>query len=152
MMFRKPRTTVIVQDTSRENAQAVALAEERGRASASVAILGVTAIVIVLLLVGYFAWWAPVNQAAAQQQMAVPAPTKTVVHERVVERPVPTTTVVNPPPAPSTVIVKEQPAPPVQRVNGATPTMSDSGRIIIDNRDKNGNSPDVGNFDDTPGD
>lgn len=150
MLFvRKPRTTVVVTDPERRVDQAVALAEEQGRASAAVTMLGITAVAVILLLVGYFAWWAPVNQASAEQQATTtPAP---VVHERVVhERG--TTTIVNTP-TPPQIIVKDNSVsvPPPQQIIVA-PQPKSGDRVIIDNTDKNGNSPDTGNLDDTPND
>jgi hypothetical protein len=99
MLFvRKP--TVVVEDDSAARAEASLLAEERGRASGTVAALGILAVMVLILLVGYFAWWAPVNAAQAQDQ-----PTQVIHDTQVVEKPVPgpTTIVNNPPTAPPVI-------------------------------------------------
>lgn len=150
MLFvRRPKTTVVVQDPNRQAEQAVALAEEQGRASGAVAMLGVTAIVIIALLVGYFAYWAPMNQAAAEQGMqGTTPPAQAVVKERVVQTPGTTTIITAPTPPPTQIIVKEQPAPPVQHVTvPSTQSASQPDRVIVDNTDKDGSSPDVGHQD-----
>jgi hypothetical protein len=103
LFIRKTTPTVVVRDDSAARAEAAMLAEERGKASATVAALGVIAVVALLMLIAYFAWWAPVNAAQANQP-------PTVQHETIIERPAEqpvAPTIVNPP----TVIHEEHVVP-----------------------------------------
>jgi hypothetical protein len=103
LFIRKSTPTVVIRDDSAARAEAALLAEERGKASATVAALGITAVVVLLALVGYFAWWAPVNAAQANQPPAVQ-------HETIIERPAQQAappTIINPP----TVIHEEHVVP-----------------------------------------
>lgn len=133
MLFvRKTTPTVVVRDDSAIRAEAAMLAEERGKASATVAALGILAVVVLLLLVGYFAWWAPMNAAQATQPPAVQ-------HETIIERPVqqPTSpTIINPPPVihetnPPTIIHEEHvvpvPVPTPDTTNSGSDTTSGDG-------------------------
>ncbi len=92
MLFvRKTTPTVIVEDNSAVRTEAALLADERERASGTVMFLGVTAVLVLLFLVGYFAWWAPVHSAEAAAE-AARENNVSVTTERIIERPVPTQT------------------------------------------------------------
>jgi hypothetical protein len=137
MLFVRRPTTVVVEDDSAARAEAALLAEERGKASGAVAALGILAVTVLVLLVGYFAWWAPVNAAQAQDQ---PAP-QVIYDTKVVEKPVPgPTTIVNNPPTappvinnPTKVIERNHyvpvpvPTPDTSGTNNATGDTSDLG-------------------------
>ena len=93
------KPTIIIEDDSAARAEAHLLATERGKASGTVAALGIVTVMVLILLVGYFAWWVPVNTAQAQEP-------NQVIHEtKVVEKPVPgSTTIINNPPVAPPII------------------------------------------------
>jgi hypothetical protein len=124
LFIRKTTPTVVVRDDSAIRAEAAMLAEERGKASATVAALGVLAVVVLLMLVGYFAWWAPMSAAQANQPPAVQ-------HETIIERPTQPTapTIINPP----TVIHEEHIVPvPTPNTNDNTGAMDDTSGAASD--------------------
>ncbi|HVT13523.1 MAG TPA: hypothetical protein VHE55_14760 [Fimbriimonadaceae bacterium] len=95
------RPAVIVEDPV-ARAESERLATERGKVAGAATVLTILILVLALGAIGYFVWWAPVNQANAQNK----APQ--IVHDtRVIEKPVPTappTIINNPPPQPPVVI------------------------------------------------
>ncbi len=112
MLFvRKTTTPVVVESDPAARAQAAMLAEDRGRASGTVAALGIIAIVALLFLVGYFAWWAPINAAQAEST------TQPVNETRIIERQTP---------APPTIIQ----TPPVTPAPANPPTVIERDRIV----------------------
>jgi hypothetical protein len=74
MLFVR-RPTIIVEDEA-THAEQTRLAEERGMNSGAVAVLGIVGLLAVILLVGYFAWWAPMN-IQHDHIVTVPAPAPT---------------------------------------------------------------------------
>lgn len=130
MLFvRKTTPTVVVRDDSAARAEAQFLAEERGKASATVAMLGGLAAVVLLFLIGYFAWWAPMNAAEATQP---PVQRETQIIERQVPAQPSAPTIINNPPivhestAPPTVIHEDH-IVPVPVPDTATTTGGDAG-------------------------
>lgn len=137
LFIRKPN--VVVSDDPAARAEAQMLAEERGRASATVAGLGVAAVVVIILLVAYFAWWAPVNSAQAAADAANPAvrPSNTTI----IEKPAPVTppTIINTPPpvvhdrvVPVPVPVPDETVPPPVNQDDQTGTDAGAGGTTTD--------------------
>lgn len=161
MLFvRRRPTTVVVEEDPVARAEATRMAEERGQVSGAATALGVVAIAILLFAIGYFAWWAPMNSAQANQP-GVPV----VEHDtQVIEKPVPATppTIINNPPAaaPSTpaptVIQRDHiitvPVPDRSSTNGSNRSGSNSNdNNGSDNDNDNGSTGTTGSGDTTTG-
>ncbi|HTQ11643.1 MAG TPA: hypothetical protein VMI31_16395 [Fimbriimonadaceae bacterium] len=142
MLFVRQPATIVTDDSEGRR-----IAEERGRESALIAMFIVLGIVVAILMIGYFAWWAPMQ-----------AQTPVIQHDtRIIERgsSSPPTIVNNPP----TVIEHDKviPVPTPPPANGGSTdngagSSSGSGSSGQDNTGSgNGNSGGTGSGGDDNG-
>ena len=122
MLITKP-TTVVVEDSSAR----IDAAEVRGESNGLAIGLGLLAIVVVALVIGYFAWWAPANSTVVQSPV--------IEHDTTtIEKPVPgnSPTIINTAPSvtPPTVIHEDhvvQVPPPTTPPPATNNTGSNNG-------------------------